>query len=122
MELDRVVSGSHTILNKVNSLKSASGEKSLASEVILAQDNQMNTEREAINKEELDNVVTKINEFLEPIRRNVKFELHEKLDKYYVTVIDSNTKEVIKEIPPKKLLDMYAEMADFMGFLIDKKI
>ncbi|WP_342744356.1 flagellar protein FlaG [Oceanobacillus rekensis] len=44
------------------------------------------------------------------------------MGKYYVTVIDSNTREVIKEIPPKKMLDMYAEMADFMGMLVDKKI
>lgn len=121
MELDRVVSGSHTILNKVNSMKATSGEQSLGSESILAQDQQMQNEK-AINKDELNNVLTKMNDFLEPVRRNVKFELHEKLEKYYVTVIDSNTKEVIKEIPPKKMLDMYAEMADFMGLLIDKQI
>ena len=66
--------------------------------------------------------IFKINELVEPLRRNLKFELHDKLDKYYVTVIDSNTREVIKEIPPKKMLDMYAEMADFMGILVDKKI
>ncbi|MFP3361912.1 flagellar protein FlaG, partial [Planococcus sp. SIMBA_143] len=50
-----------------------------------------------------------------------KFELHDKLEKYYVTVVDSETKEVIKEIPPKKFLDMYAQMAEFMGILIDEK-
>ena len=30
--------------------------------------------------------------------------------------------EVIREIPPKKMLDMYAEMADFMGLLVNKRI
>lgn len=74
-----------------------------------------------ISRENLELAVSKMNEFI-PSRRNVKFEMHEKLDMYYVTIIDSNTKELIKEIPPRKLLDMYAEMADFMGFLIDKKI
>lgn len=73
-------------------------------------------------KEDVKEAVEKLNSFLEPVRRNLKFELHEKLDKYYVTVIDSNTKEVIKEIPPRKILDMYAAMAEFMGLLVDRKI
>lgn len=75
-----------------------------------------------ISKENVVEAVDKMNSFLEPTRRNLKFELHEKLDKYYVSVIDSSTNEVIKEIPPKKMLDMYAEMAEFMGILVDRKI
>lgn len=75
-----------------------------------------------ISKESVVEAVDKMNSFLEPTRRNLKFELHEKLDKYYVSVIDSSTNEVIKEIPPKKMLDMYAEMAEFMGILVDRKI
>lgn len=75
-----------------------------------------------ISKESVVEAVDKMNSFLEPTRRNLKFELHEKLDKYYVSVIDSATSEVIKEIPPKKMLDMYAEMAEFMGILVDRKI
>jgi flagellar protein FlaG len=59
---------------------------------------------------------------MKPIRTNLKFELHEKLDDYYVKVIDRETKEVIKEIPPEKMLDMYAAMAEFMSFLTDEKV
>lgn len=75
-----------------------------------------------ISKDLLDETVDKLNDFLEAGRRNLKFEMHDKLEKYYVTVVDSTTSEVIKEIPPKKLLDMYAAMAEFMGILVDKKI
>ncbi|RKQ35573.1 flagellar protein FlaG [Oceanobacillus halophilus] len=75
-----------------------------------------------VEKDEVERAVSSLNDFIKPIRKNIKFELHDKLERYYVTVIDSSTKEVLKEIPPKKLLDMYAEMADFMGFLIDKKV
>lgn len=75
-----------------------------------------------LSKERLADTVDKLNSFLEPGRRNLKFELHDKLEKYYVTVVDSETSEIIKEIPPKKLLDMYAAMAEFMGILVDKKI
>ncbi|RLL46654.1 flagellar protein FlaG [Oceanobacillus piezotolerans] len=77
---------------------------------------------ENVTKEALQGAVASLNEFIKPIRTNLKFELHERLERYYVSVVDSETKEVVKEIPPKKMLDMYAEMAEFMGFLIDEKI
>lgn len=77
---------------------------------------------ETISKEKLTETIDKLNGFFEPSRRNLKFEFHDKLDQYYVSVVDSITSEVIKEIPPKKFLDMYAAMAEFMGILVDKKI
>jgi flagellar protein FlaG len=39
-----------------------------------------------------------------------------------VQIVDEVTMEVVKEIPNKKFLDMYAEMIDFMGIFVDKKI
>ncbi|GGP06944.1 flagellar protein FlaG [Oceanobacillus neutriphilus] len=79
-------------------------------------------ENKVVSKEQVEQVVDKMNDFLEPVRRNVKFVMHEKLEKYYVTVVDADKDEIIREIPPKKMLDMYAEMADFMGLLINKKV
>ena len=75
-----------------------------------------------VDKENITEAMEKMNDFLSPTRRNLKFELHDKLERYYVSVVDSDTDEVIKEIPPKKFLDMYAAMAEYMGILVDKKI
>lgn len=82
----------------------------------------MELQQKTPNKEEIDMAISVLNESMEPLRTNVKFEMHEKLEKYYVSVVDTNTDEVLKEIPPKKMLDMYAEMAEFMGILVDEKI
>lgn len=79
-------------------------------------------EQTQFKKEDVEEAVTNLNDFIKPTRTNLKFELHDKLERYYVKVIDSETEEVVKEIPPEKMLDMYAAMAEFMGFLIDKKI
>jgi flagellar protein FlaG len=73
-------------------------------------------------KESVEEVVNGLNGFLKPAHTSIKFKLHEKLNEYYVTVVDDNTNEVIKEIPAKKMLDMYAAMAEHLGFLVDKKI
>jgi len=74
------------------------------------------------NTEEVQTVVSKMNEFIEPLRTNLKFVFHDELNEYYVTIVHPKTNEVIKEIPPKKMLDMYAAMAELMGFFIDEKI
>ncbi|MCT2537263.1 flagellar protein FlaG [Aquibacillus koreensis] len=74
------------------------------------------------NKEEVKSLVDSLNKFLEPTYTNLKFEFHEKLERYYVTIVDPESKEIIKEIPPKKLLDVYASMAELMGFIVDEKV
>ncbi|MEF7565025.1 flagellar protein FlaG [Bacillus infantis] len=74
------------------------------------------------SKENIEKVVTSINDFLKPANSHLKFEFHEDLKEYYVTIVDDNTKEVIKEIPSKKLLDMYSAMKEYLGLLVDKKI
>ncbi|MFG6147995.1 flagellar protein FlaG [Halobacillus sp. B23F22_1] len=67
-------------------------------------------------------IIDKMNELLDYEPTSLRFQLHDKLDKYYVTVVDMKTNEVVKEIPPKKMLDYYGAMAEFLGFIVDDKI
>jgi flagellar protein FlaG len=73
-------------------------------------------------KEQTEKIIKGLNEFLKASNSHLKFEFHEGLQEYYVKVIDDQTNEVIKEIPPKKLLDMYAAMTDYLGLLVDRKV
>src|SRR5699024_4206145 len=77
---------------------------------------------EALQKEDIQTVVDQLNGFIEPLRTNLQFILHDKLEEYYITVIDVETEEVIREIPPKEILDTYAAMAEYMGLLVDEKV
>ena len=80
-----------------------------------------NEGQEKITKEMLINKVDKMNELLEPTTTAIKYQLHEELNVYYVQVLDTKSKEVLKEIPNKKFLDMYASMAELMGLVVDDK-
>ncbi|PWA12655.1 flagellar biosynthesis protein FlaG [Pueribacillus theae] len=80
-----------------------------------------NTFDEQLMTERVRERVDAVNDFLLPIDISVKFTFHEELQEYYVEVVDKNTQEVIREIPPKKFLDMYAGMAKFMGLFVDEK-
>ncbi|USK72570.1 flagellar protein FlaG [Peribacillus asahii] len=74
------------------------------------------------SKEQIQEVVEGLNQFLQPTHTSIHFEYHEKLEEYYVKVVDEQTDEVIKEIPSKKLMDMYATMLEFVGLMVDEKI
>lgn len=75
-----------------------------------------------LSKSEAKKLTEGMNKFLDSVNVQLRFKFHEKLNEYYVTIIDPETEEVIREIPPKKLLDIQAAMKDFIGLLIDKKI
>ena len=81
-----------------------------------------NEEAAQPKKEKVEQAVNDLNKFLIPAKTSVRFEFHEKLEEYYVTIVDQNTKEIVKEIPPKKLLDIYAAMSEFLGLIVDEKI
>lgn len=74
------------------------------------------------SKEQLEKAVKGINDFIESSSTHIQFKLHEKLNEYYVTVVDNDTKEIVREIPSKKVLDVYAAMTEFIGLIVDKKI
>ena len=73
-------------------------------------------------KAKVQEAVNKMNEMLEVNNNTPKFMYHEGLERYYVTVVDRETEEIVKEIPPKKLLDAYYEMQKMLGMVVDEKI
>ncbi len=77
---------------------------------------------QVIKKKDIENAVNKMNDFIEPHRTALHYAYHEKLHTYFVQIVDSQTNKVIKEIPPKKFLDMYAAMAERLGFIVDEKV
>lgn len=73
------------------------------------------------NEIEVKNAVSKINKLLEGQGTHLQYEKHDVLNQMIIRVIDDNTKEVIKEIPSKKILDMVAKMCEMAGILMYKK-
>lgn len=116
MRLDSVSVGT------TSSLQNSDNNRHTAEIRTVGQENQFKELKLEPSLKQVETAVEKLNDFVEPLRTNLKFQLHEELNEYYVTIVNPNTNEVIKEIPSKKILDMYAAMGEYMGFLIDKKI
>lgn len=62
-----------------------------------------------------------INRMLEEARRRLKFHVHEETGRIWVQVIDLDTQEVIKEIPPERYLDLVARIWELVGLLVDER-
>ncbi|MCH4827614.1 flagellar protein FlaG [Planococcus halocryophilus] len=89
---------------------------------IASEERQYQEADKAITKEALTDKVDSMNKFLDSTTTNVKFQFHEETNVYYVQVVNTLTEEILREIPNKKFLDMYASMADFAGLMVDEKL
>lgn len=49
------------------------------------------------------------------------FGIHDDTNRVMIKIIDRDTKEVIKELPPEKTLDMIAKVWELAGIMVDEK-
>lgn len=60
-------------------------------------------QQKSISEKDIKTSADKLNKFLQGEATHVEYERHDKLkNEFVIKIIDNNTKEVIKEIPPKK--------------------
>lgn len=50
-----------------------------------------------------------------------EYSYHKKTNRVSIKVLDADTQEVIREIPPEKSLDMLQKMWELAGILVDEK-
>lgn len=50
-----------------------------------------------------------------------EFGIHEKTNRITIKMVDKETKKVIKELPPEKMLDMVARIWEMAGLMVDEK-
>lgn len=86
---------------------------------------QINNSRREIdlpfNDDMVADAVDKVNKMLEGTNRRCVMSVHDKTNVIMVKVVDNITNEVIREIPPKKILDMVANMMEMAGLLVDER-
>lgn len=80
----------------------------------------LNKENEQYNKKSLDDALKKINNFLKDENTRAEYDYYKDLKTTTIKIVDMDTKEVLLEVPPKKILDMVASMMRQVG-LLDKK-
>lgn len=74
------------------------------------------------SKKDIMDLIEDANEEFVTYDRKFEFGIHEKTKQITVKVLDSVTDEVIRELPPEKILDMLAGLWEVAGILIDESI
>lgn len=74
------------------------------------------------NSEELEKEVAAINQRLEEMgKASVQFNVDDKSGELIVTVVDRNTDEVIREIPPEEVRQLRARLSEMRGLLVNRE-
>lgn len=71
------------------------------------------------SKEQLKQAVDKINKNMN--NSMVEFGIHESTHRITIKILDKETKEIIRELPPEQTLDMIAKVWEMAGILVDEK-
>lgn len=71
--------------------------------------------------ENLKRAVAEMNRKISNSNEEAVFGVHEKTNRITIKIVDKDTKEVIKEFPPEKTLDMIAKVWEMAGILVDEK-
>ena len=74
-----------------------------------------------ISHEELEKSIEKANQFLLGLNIQFDFKIHEGTGRTVVRLVDKQSEEVVKEIPPEKMLDVIAGIWNMAGIVIDRK-
>ncbi|GAB4268686.1 MAG: hypothetical protein Kow0029_04150 [Candidatus Rifleibacteriota bacterium] len=73
------------------------------------------------NEEKVKEAVDKINKTAVIFDRTLRFQIHEATHRTMVSVIDTVSNKVIRQIPAEEVLDLVAKMNDYIGLIFDKK-
>jgi Uncharacterized flagellar protein FlaG len=70
----------------------------------------------------LKDAVDHANKISDEMQTHLKFEVYGKFNDIVVQVLDNDTNKVVREVPPKKLIDMVEKFCELSGFFMDKKV
>lgn len=71
--------------------------------------------------EEIKSAINQANKRAKFGHANAEFSYHEETKRISIKIVDQDTNEVIREIPPEETLDMISKMWELAGIIVDEK-
>ncbi|NLJ78432.1 MAG: flagellar protein FlaG [Tissierellia bacterium] len=81
----------------------------------------MKRENRILEREVIESIESANEQFI-AYNRRFEFSIHDKTRHIMVKIIDVTTDEVIREIPPERILDIVAGLWELSGLLVDERI
>lgn len=70
----------------------------------------------------LDKALADLNKTMFNADRKLDYQVHEQTNTIMIKILDTDTNEVIKELPPENRLDVIAKLREMAGIIVDDKI
>lgn len=104
------------VLGKASSLEKMQS----ALEVAFFQKNNQEASVEKVDFNKLQEIIDALNQFMRTLDIELRFQIHEPTHEVIARLINKETGEVIREIPPEKFLDMLAKLQELAGLFVDE--
>ena len=93
---------------------------------VVAKSAESNTNQNESNPQDEEKNLENIKKAVDNLNKNMKntsaiYGIHEGTNRVTIKIVDKQTKEVIKELPPEKTLDMISKVWEMAGMLVDEK-
>lgn len=74
-----------------------------------------------VDEKNVKDAVDKLNKLFEGTSTHVEYEAVGKTRRLSIRIVNSETKEVITELPPKKIIQMIDRLCEIAGIMVDEK-
>jgi flagellar protein FlaG len=69
----------------------------------------------------IKNAMNEINNKLKPTKTRCEFSYHEEVNRVTIKILDRETNEVVREIPPEESIKVLEKVYEIAGLLVDEK-
>lgn len=103
---------SSVVIDKTTPIVSQTGDKS-------GQNSNQNNDNKQTQNEQIRKAVEQLNKKMH--NSEAIYGIHEGTNRITIKIVDKETKETIKELPPEQTLDMIAKVWELAGMLVDER-
>jgi len=75
----------------------------------------------SIGEQQFNDMIERSNKALRGLDTHLKLSVHQKTHQIVVKVMNTETNEIVKEIPPEKLIDLMYNLCEQLGLFVDEK-
>lgn len=113
------------MLSAIQEIGLASVDRSSKTDALVMKDNAQQQKNVAVkgqtSEEQIKNAVKDLNIALKSLNVTREFEVNKEIDRVVVTLMDSEKKEVIRQIPSEEAVKLSKNIREMIGLLFDSK-
>ena len=75
-----------------------------------------------LGKSQLNKYAEKLSKVMEILNHSIRFSVDDESDRMIIRIVNSETNEVIRQIPPKEMLQLMHRLDQLAGLMLDEKV